>query len=336
MYQLLLELFESFKTSYKSALLGAAFALTAVWGVAEMYGISFRELTTFIIEHQDQQLTLAKQLRDINDKVDDAEKSTHENHQEVMAIVQSIGSTEQQYADILQRSAENQDIVRALMEFGRIYASLVESGQHTPKTHQHLSSLYQALLDINADDPLDKFAAINTDENRERARNRGESVCVQSVETKRSPICKAKRRLVNIERSIDDFPTSARDDIEIEVLRYLSYCAARAGEINYQNIFTGKAEKIYQQKLKNLNQRMEPKLYRRKYYWIDYSQLVATVRTGGDNYETKAQVYFQRLRENLITESDFLRLKMVQHSSLVGDESKQKYWKQLIELAKPV
>ena len=335
MYQILRELVESFKTDYSSALLGAAFALTAVWGVAQMYGISFREFTTFIVDHQDQQSTLARHLMAINEKVDDAEESTHENHQEVMAIVQSIGSTEQQYTDILQRSAENQDIVRALMEFGRIYAALVESGQHTDKVHEHLSSLYQALLDINADDPLDKFAAINTEENRERARKKGESVCTQR-ETRRSPICKAKRRLVNIERSIDDFPTSARDDIEIEVLRYLSYCAARAGEINYQNIFTGKAEKIYQQKLKNLNQRMEPKLYRRKYYWIDYSQLVATVRTGGDNYETKAQEYFQRLRENLITESDFLRLKMVQHSSLVGDESKQKYWKQLIELAKPV
>jgi hypothetical protein len=329
MLNLLQAALDLLKQNYKAALLGAGLVFTAFWGLAQAYGITWSELTRFVIDHKDQRDTLAEQLRRINAKVDNAEAVSHENHTEVLKIVQSLGGSEQSYRRILQMSAENQDIIRALMEFGRIYAALVKSGEHTQETHEHLSALYQAVLEISADNPLDDSSPFNSQAERSAARKERRSLCDSFGN---HPICRAKKNLEGVEREINDFPKSVRGDVEIEILRYLSYCSARAEETNQQEIYTDVAARVHDAREDEAG--VDNKMYRRKYYWIDYSKLLATVSRGKEDYEAEGWRYYNRLRTKLATERDFLLMKLLQHSNLITQEEKAIFWDSLIARAR--
>jgi hypothetical protein len=329
MWNILQTALDLLKNNYKAAILGAGLTFTALWGLAQAYGITWSELTRFVVEHRDQRDTLAEQLRKINAKVDNAEAASHENHTEVLEIVQELGGSEQSYRRILQMSAENQDIIRALMEFGRIHAALVKSGEHTEETHQHLSSLYQAVLEITADNPLDDSSPFNSQAERSATRQDKRSLCKSFPE---HSICRAKERLERVEREINDFPKSVRSDVEIEILRYLSYCAARAEESIQQEIYTDNAARIYDTIERETG--IDTKMYRRKYYWIDYSKLLATVSRGDENYEAESWTYYNRLRTKLATEHEFLLMKLLQHSNLITEPGKKLFWESLIARAR--
>jgi hypothetical protein len=316
---------DQFARNYKATLAGVALTLGLLWGLLQSFGITVPELWIFITQHRHVRDTVAEQLMRINEKVENAEAASHYNHIAMLAIVQQMGGSGQLYRDILQTSAENHDFIRAFVELGRIYATLVKLGDHTDQTHDHLSSLYQALLEVNADNPFDESSRFNDDGVRQAARASGESLCETFPD---HAICRARDHLVSIEREIKHFPRSVRDDVEIEVLRYLSYCSARAEETNQQRIYTERAEEIY--RAAEEDDRIDDKLYRRKYFWIHYSRLVLIVGAGHDNYQAESWEYYNLLRRKLATEQDFLLRKLLQHSNLITEPDKQVLWDSFI------
>lgn len=320
---------DALANNWKATLIGVGITLGGLWAFAQSFGITNAELTRFVLDHKKERDTVAEQLRAINAKVDRAESASHKNYTTVLTIIQDPQDAKQNYDKIVQMSAENQDIIRAFLEFGRIYASLVKLGQHTEQTHEHLGSLYQALLDITADDPLAP-KEFNSTSIRNGLQDQGKSLCNIY---RNEPICKAKDRLIAVERSISDFPSSVRDDVEIEVLRYLSYCLVRAEARNQQQLFTRRAEKIYAKVEEESG--VDGKLYRRKYYWIDYSNLVASVSKGAPGYEAESWRHFNRLRGNLATEQDFLLQKLLQHKNLITEPDKVILWESFIRRARP-
>jgi len=326
MSQIFSNFVDAISKNYKATLIGVALTLGSLWWLAQSFGFNTSDLTRIFIEHKSERDTVAAQLGQINEKVDNAEAAAHDNHTRVLSIVQGMGGSDQSYQQILQMSAENQDLIRAFVEFGRIYASLVKLGEHTKQTHEHLSSLYQALLEVTADDPLEKASPFNDKEERRAAKAEHRSLCQKF---QKHSICKARDHLISIEREITDFPRSVRDDVEIEVLRYLSYCSARAEESNQQRMYTERAEEIYRKA--NEADRIDGKLYRRKYFWIHYSNLVFVVSQGLDNYEAEGWNYYNQLRKKLATEHDFLLRKLLQHANLITDPDKKALWQSFIE-----
>jgi len=123
--------------------------------------------------------------------------------------------------------------------------------------------------------------------------------------------------------------------VKIELLRYLSYCAARAQEPSTQKIYTKHAKDKYDrisEKRKSKDDIIDPETYRRLYFWIDYSQLVSIVKNNNIKvFKKEAKKIFIKMQENLVSDDDFLTLKLLQHENLFNDKpDRQDYWRELI------
>lgn len=330
MIQLIEKLLEVVAKNYKVALASMLTTLALIGAILTMLNVNPVTLVKLIIEGQETSEIVAGELKEINKKIDRAELESHQNQQKMLSIVQkNEGSPD--FKVMLNLSSENQDIIRAQLEFGRIYATLVETRTGTEEVHNHLGDLYQALLEVTLDNPYDKTLPFNSERHRALAQSRNTSLCKLNWGTLPQPhICRAKMLLTGVLKNISDFPDSVRKNVQIELYRYLSYCSARAMEINKQQTYTRLAANILKEK--GSIEQDDPKLYRRQYYWIDYSQMLSTVTRGGNNYQDEANRYFERLQKGLVSNDDFLKLKLVQHMGMIPEE-RQEFWKRLVRRA---
>ena len=348
MLQLIEKLFQAFLRNYKPALIGAGLVLLILWVVVKAYGITWSEFSQFLIFHKQQSEIVADQLDEVNQIVDEVEKLAQRNQQELVEIVLNLeegqnnfarpeDSTEATYARILNMAAENQDLVRALMEFGRIYATLVRTKGHSEATLEYLSGLYEALWKITADDPHNRYDRFNSAQERELVKESGKRLCEVFPD---HPICEAKKQLEEIESSIGVFPPSVLDDVKIEVLRYLSYTCTRTGEYLAAEDYTRKAELVLDRLLRSKGiseDEIEPELYRRKFWWIDYSEVLYQARnltTDSDpEAENAIEERVKRMRRILRSEGRFLEIKLRQHKNFFEAIGKEDLWKKLVNCA---
>lgn len=328
MIQLIEKLLEVVGKNYKVALASMFTTLALISTVLGLLSVNPVTLVKLIMEGQKTSEIVAGELKEINKKIDRAELVSHQNQQKMLSIVQQNDKFPD-FKILLNLSSENQDIIRAQFEFGRIYATLVETRTGTEEVHNHLANLYQALLEVTLDNPYDKTRPFNHAEYRVTARERDVSLCKLNWSTL-PHICRAKTLLTDVLTNISDFPDSVRKNVQIELYRYLSYCSARAMETNNQRTYTRLAANILREK-GNLGQE-DPKVYRRQYYWIDYSQMLSVVAKGGDNYQDEANRYFKRLLEGLVSSDDFLKLKLVQHMGMIP-EDRVSFWQELVRKA---
>ncbi len=312
--------------------------MVAIFFVALTYGLKEFKVTPvklfgMLMDHKKSIKTVASELNGINIMIDKAEFESHKNQQELLKIVQNHNknhnqSSEQEFNRLLNLSNENQDIIRAQLEFGRIYAILVELGDGNEEHYKQLSELYQALLLITFDDPLNEDSKFN--KLRQKAKENGEKVC-DDPKAKDTHICEAKSKLSELRGKLNDFPKFVRDNIKVEVFRYLSYCCARALEMEKQTEYTNRAEQLLKDKPNMFKD--DPRLYRRQYYWIDYSRLMLLVKAGKPGYKEEAEKYFKKLKDGFLdSQSNFLKHKLMQHQHLIPEERKS-FWQKLIKKA---
>lgn len=331
------KLFELFSKSYKVAFTTMLVTVALSIGVMEyMFGVSLEDFTTFVVHKQKSIDKVAHELIGINSMIDKAELESHKNQQELLKIIQNRNNkkiiqnknNEKIFNKLLNLSNENQDIIRAQLEFGRIYATLVETQRGDEENYKQLSKLYQALLLITLDDPLNVDSKFN--KLRQKAKENGEKIC-DDRKAKDTHICEAKSKLSELRGELNDFPKIVRDNIKIEVYRYLSYCCARALETDKQAVYTDRAEQLLKDKPNMFKD--DPRLYRRQYYWIDYSRMMLLVKEGKPGFEEEAKSYFKKLKSGFVdSESNFLKHKLMQHQHLIPEEGKL-FWLDLIKEA---
>jgi len=324
MIQIIQNAIDLVSKNYKVAFVSAGITLSVLWGIVSAYGVSPKEITMFLIDRKGAVIEVADQLDRINRKIDAAELESHKNQLRMLEIVQEKGNHDD-FNKILNYSSENQDIIRAQLEFGRMYATLVETNTGSQLVHKHLSNLYEALLEVTLDDPFNKELKVNSNDIRLKAKSNRKSLCRYVSE---SHICKAKRLLEEVHMNISDFPDSIKQRVEIEAYRYLSYTSARVGNSNKQQIYTNMAENLLESKYEGIRTE-DPKKYRRQFYWIDYSQMMAIIMMKDKEYEAESKEYFDRLKTGLVSDEGFLRLKLIQHEKLIP-ANKKEYWKWLI------
>jgi len=282
-------LIEIFKNNYKAALLVLLLTPVYFYAIGAIFGVNIKDHLEFLVEnsYKAERDRLVSQLTEFNGKIDEYEI---ESHKKLIKLWHdsNMGSTDSTYEEKLGIINRNQDVIRALLEFGKIYTSLVNANEHEDKTLKHLSHMYEALL----------YIIIHDD---------------KSIED-------AFKLLKDINERISDFPEDIRDDVKIEVLRYLSYCAAKLDKKSDQEIFIQQALKLRDKKSWNVTE------YRRKVYWVDLSNLVLLL--NGAQFDKADQVFIQ-LRNNL-GDPELLKIKLSQHKSLIKDNFKST-WNEYID-----
>lgn len=289
MNELLVRLFERIiKADYKSIIIGILLTPVFFFMIGGMFGVNAFDHLTFLINkhYEAEREKLVLQLDRFNKEIGEYEIKTHEKQVVLWKILDSRLSG-REHRKALQIANRNQDVIRALLELGKIYTSLVKTNNHTEDTHNYLSLLYEAILYILRDDD--------------------------------PAISDAFNKLIEINKHISEFPDEVKDDVQIEVLRYLSYCAHRLDKRADQEIFNAQALDL---RKKNPRSSLE---YRRKYYWVDLSQLASLVNEADFN---QAKKVFRSLRNNL-GNADLLKTKLLQHQDLIKDQFKDE-WKKYI------
>jgi hypothetical protein len=287
---------EVFQANYRAALLGFLLTPLYFYGIGTIFGVDIRDHWKFITSnyYQAEREKITQQLEQFNQKIDDYEIESNKKQEEIWQLLEKeliATKSNPNYPGIVHKSNLNQDTIRALLEFGKIYTTLVKTNQHTPDTHRSLSDMYEAFLDILKDEKQSYREAYD--------------------------------RLKSVNDHIEYFPEQIRDDVQIEVLRYLSFCAAKL-KYTEQKDFTAQAAKIMKKKERNAKE------YRRKFYWIDLSNLVTDVNNADFK---KADEDFEKLRSNL-ADRLFLKMKLREHEQLIEKEKeyRDKWTKYITEL----
>lgn len=135
----------------------------------------------------------------------------------------------------------------------------------------------------------------------------------------------AYRTLSEVYDELDVFPpdgdSGVRDAVESELLRQLTYLAFRL-EDGSQEIWQKRANILGVKRSSTRGRE-----YRRKYLWIDQSQLVLAIQ---DKDETKALAILGQMRNRLSDEDLFLWSKLIQHRNDISDEESRQIVDRLI------
>jgi len=296
--------------------------LKVVFGISPTPYVQFLEKRRF----KEDRRILSDQLREGDRSIESYQKDSFLNHQKLSKLLSSRFEEDprrsEDLAKAIKLSNHNQDAIRALLEIGRFYTDLVKNGHHSQNTHDILLKLYEAVVLVMQDDCSSFHEAYTT---------------LNSLEENQA----SWRR---------SFPDTIQPDIHIEILRYLSYSAARissekcpTGEeettdfLEQQENYTKKAKTEMDYKL--IGKSLTQDEYLRSFYWIDLSSLFSSVQRMGrsDNNkneyitaEKDAEESFSRLEQylgpygNRPSQHPFLRDKMIQHKiSLISSTDSQ-------------
>ena len=125
-------------------------------------------------------------------------------------------------------------------------------------------------------------------------------------------IDKAYKLFKNVYDDLSNFPNPLREDVEVELLNFLTYCSFRKSYPDEAARYTTRANELLSR------QSPDATTYRRKFYWIDLNTFMnAIVHIDSD----KASTAFRKLR-NSLNEDKFLKAKLLQHSSRVSGSKK--------------
>lgn len=276
-----LYILEKFKNNYKTLLVGILLTPLFFYVIGAVFGIELKDHLRFLIEksYEAERILLVSQLEEFNKMIDEYEIESYKKQKDIWSIMANE-LTGEDYKKALGIVNRNHDIIRTLLEFGKIYTSLVKANAHSGDTHENLSEMYESMLYI-------------------------------LIHDQRS-LCKAFDKLDRVNKQIRDFPESIRDDVQIEVLRYLSYCSATLNKPYDQIAF-------YQQALR-IKERQSPFAmdYRRKFFWLDLCRLVFFVN---NTRFKEADDVFKELRDNLM-DARFLKARLLQHEDLIREDVK--------------
>lgn len=274
-------------------ILGALATVILMIHLLKSMGLSFQDYSEFMAWRSDrieQREEIVCQLEEFNIKIDLCENSSCDRQQELWSILEQ-DLTNSHYQMALGIVNRNNDLIRAFLEFGKAYTSLVRVNAHSEEAHGNLAEMYESLVYIIINDQFS--------------------------------IHKAYNKLFSVMHNIYHIPEQIRKDFQIEVLRYLSYCASKLGKIKEQLKYTYEAENI-------MNQMSTPPTgtcYRRQFCWIHLSKLVFRVNEG--DYQ-KAKSIFTTMRTRL-NNNRFLKVKLIQHRGLIGELHKD-VWEYFINI----
>jgi hypothetical protein len=216
-------------------------------------------------------------------------------------------------ATALRIASGNQDLIRALLQFGKIYRDLVQSNSNTVFSHDILRELFESIIKIVRAQELDTIKGC---EEMERA----------------------YRDLVSLNNRVDVLADSQEATVQMEIYRYISFAAAflqrkECNEIanrteiykNAQRIYTDRANALLSDLKKK--RKIKPSEYLRSYWWVDYSLFIRAV-SNGKKQERMAELIFENSLMKLLP-PEFLRDKLLQHRGLIKEERKD-FWDRFI------
>jgi len=286
---------EIFKNNYKTALVGLLLTPIFFYSIAAVFGVSIKDHLTYLVEksYAAEREKLANQLAEINREIGETEIQSHEKQKILWKLLEK-GLAGSEHSEALGIANRNQDALRALLEFGKIYIALVEADAHTKNTHLLLTGMYRSLIYIIKDSTTELEIAYDT--------------------------------LNEVNQKIGQFPDVIRDEVQIEVLRYLSYCSARLVRSSDHEVFNNQAQVVKKNMMKR--SAASPAQYRRKFYWVDLSQLVSLFNSG---HFKQAEEVFYTLR-NSLSDTEFLKTKILQHEKLIKKEFREEWKKYIVKL----
>jgi len=220
-------------------------------------------------------------------------------------------------ATALRISSGNQDLIRALLQFGKIYRDLVQSNSNTVFSHNILRELFESIIKIVRAQELNELDTIKGCEEMERA----------------------YRDLVSLNNRVDVLADSQEATVQMEIYRYISFASAflqrkECNEItnrteiykNAQSIYTDRANALLSDLKKK--RKIKPSEYLRSYWWVDYSLFIRAV-SNGKKEERMAERIFENALMKLLP-PEFLRDKLLQHRRLIKEERKD-FWNSFIK-----
>jgi hypothetical protein len=97
--------------------------------------------------HMDERDRLASQLEAYNKKIELVEYNLYEKQVKLWRASEGIVDPDD-YGIVLNNSNKAFDVIRAQLEFGKIYTTLVKANKHTDDTHLMLSKMYDGMLNV--------------------------------------------------------------------------------------------------------------------------------------------------------------------------------------------
>ena len=285
---------ELFRKNYKAALLGLLLTPIFFYAISAIFGVNIKDHITYLVEnsYEVERKKLVAQLEKINFEIDEAEIESHQKQIRLWSLLGS-GLSGKRYSEALGIANRNQDAIRALLEFGKIYTTLVRANAHTEDTHERLTEMYQSIIYIIKHDDVSLRNAYGT--------------------------------LSDVNMKISQFPEAVRDEVHVEVLRYLSYCSAILKKGTDQEAFNNQA--LIVKERMQAKSHANPTQYRRKLYWVDLSRLVSLVNAAEFD---KANNVFLDLRDTL-SDNRFLKTKLMQHKGIIEEQFRDEWEKDYIE-----
>jgi hypothetical protein len=270
----------------KSVVIGIVLTPVFFYAISSIYGVTPKTHFEFLMggnPYAERYRLISKHLNSVNNEVSDYERLSHERQLDLFKILDNNIQVENELASTLKIVNRNHDIVRALMEFGKFHSVLVVTEQDTEETQQALRNMYKGYLNILKGDNDITF------------------------------IDKAYKLFKNVYDDLSNFPNPLREDVEVELLNFLTYCSFRKDYPDKAARYTTCANELLSR------QSPDATTYRRKFYWIDLNTfMTAIVHIDSD----KASTAFSKLR-NSLNDDKFLKAKLLQHSSKVsGSDNK--------------
>jgi len=272
----------------KSVVIGLILTPVFFYSAGAIFGIDPKLHLDFLLgkdPYVERYKLVATHLDKVNREVDDFERASHEKQIALFQVLETNIKNESERAKALKTVNRNQDIVRALMEFGKYHSVLVSAEQSNSDTQKALRKLYTGYLNI-----------VKADDN---------PAFVQD----------AYNNFKEVYDNIKVFPLPLRNEVKIELLNYLTYCSFRQKKPDELKAYSNEANNL----LSDAAAGMDATRYRRKYYWVDLSQFMFAInqlKTG------EADRSFAKLRDTL-NDKPFLKAKLLQHSARLEDDNKK-------------
>jgi hypothetical protein len=279
-------------------------------------GINIRDHAIFLLykDQQYEQSELADQVDLINKLVDEHEYNSFDHQQELtdqIALRHKILSAnrvqklacgsnnikytlDRCYSLSLKANSNTHEIIRAFLQINKVYGQLLRSGKDDFSVHRFVDDLYISLS----------------------------ALTVNELECE--SVYRSYSTLRALHNRIDILPDEARDGLNIEVLRLLTFAAAflaneRSGGIcsapgdpntyvNAQKIYTQRARDIKIRKYGTVNSSE----FLRKLFWVDMSDLIISINDGD---KKAADQIFARLSRQLPPE--FLKSRLQQYRDVI-------------------
>lgn len=300
-----------------------AFLFVFLWPVAtpRLAGIHLSDHWSYIL-YKDQQLMqkeLSADVSLINKLIDEHEYLSFDNQQQLTdsityanRILESKESKDDIYcgnpktkmtvadcyALTLSANSNTHEVIRSFLQINNVYGRLIRSNSDDTSIHRFINDLYESTnhllqLEPSCEGVYDSYSTLRSLHNR-----------------------------------IDILPAEVRDDLNIEVLRYLTFasaflaqkrsggqCAAPDSSDTYkkaQIVYTQRAREIKNRSYRNATS----SVFLRKLWWVDMSDLNSAIKAGDLR---RQELIYRRLEKQLPPE--FLKSKLDSYKGRVVNQS---------------